>query len=319
LIGGGIGATVLLQMSNAVASFPIPGRLNVALAAAAGGACLALLWAASHADALGWRLLAAVAFSYANNTLFALLHEAVHGVFHASSAVNDLFGRVLAGFFPTSFTLQRSFHLGHHRRNRTAAERFDYIAPGESAFLKRVQWYGILTGFYWLTAPLACAIALVSPRAFSSRLFRGEQAAWSRQSGTEAMVAGVERLPGGVIRAEILWAALLQIGLFGLLDLSLSGWLLCYAAFAVNWSSLQYADHAWSPLDVTEGAWNLKVNRVVRWLFLNYHHHLAHHRHPGVSWIHLGRLVDEAAPRPSFGRLYCSMWRGPRRLPEDAA
>jgi fatty acid desaturase len=83
----------------------------------------------------------------------------------------------------------------------------------------------------------------------------------------------------------------------------------------VNWSSLQYTDHAFSKLDVREGAWNLRVNRVTQALFLNYHHHLAHHRHPQVPWLHLGAFVDPSEERPSFWRIYGQMWRGPRPLP----
>ncbi len=293
----------------------IPGRLNVALAFLAAAAACALLWLVAHADHLTVRLLGAIAFSYVNNTIFSLLHESVHGVFHSSASLNALFGRWLAAFFPTSFTLQRFFHLGHHSRNRSAAERFDYIAPGENALLKNVQWYGILTGLYWLLPPLSCLVYFLMPRVFSSRLFENET---SHQSGADAMVDHIERLPSATVRTEFLFAALWQATLSWALDLSWSAWALCYAAFAVNWSSLQYADHAWSPLDPLRGAWNLRVNAVVRWLFLNYHHHRAHHENPKVPWIHLPGLVDRAEPRPSFLRIYLSMWRGPRPLPRSA-
>jgi hypothetical protein len=104
-----------------------------------------------------------------------------------------------------------------------------------------------------------------------------------------------------------------------LLHLTLAGWAICYAAFALNWSSLQYTDHAFSKLDVREGAWNLRVNPLTRLLFLNYHHHLAHHQHPQVPWIHLGRYVDPAEERPSFWAIYWRMWRGPQPLPASRA
>jgi fatty acid desaturase len=133
------------------------------------------------------------------------------------------------------------------------------------------------------------------------------------------MAADVDRLPTSLVRSEVLLSAAWQASLFWTLGLSASGWLLCYAAFAVNWSSLQYADHAWSPLDTVKGAWNLKVNPLVRWLFLNYHHHRAHHENPTVPWLHLGRFVDPEATRPRFWRIYVSMWRGPRPLPKAAA
>ena len=290
---------------------PVPSRLNVALSLLAAAASCALLWLVSHTDVLLYRLLGALAFSYVNNTVFSLLHESVHGIFHRSEALNAWFGRWLAAFFPTSFTLQRFFHRGHHRRNRSAAERFDYIAPGENVLLKNVQWYGILTGLYWLLPPLSCVLFLVGVFPYP----RDDEAEWSRQSGAGAMIAGVERLPRLTVSLEIVFAALWQLLLFRALDLRWSGWLLCYAAFAINWSSLQYADHAWSPLDAARGAWNLRVNPIARWLFLNYHHHRAHHENPKVSWIHLPRFVDGAEPRPSFLRIYLSMWRGPRPLP----
>jgi fatty acid desaturase len=291
-------------------SLPIPDRLNAGLAMLSTSACAAILWFVSHADHLLLRLAGAVAFSYANNTVFSLLHESVHGVFHSSARVNMLFGRWLAAFFPTSFTLQRFFHLGHHRRNRSAAERFDYIAPGENVLLKNIQWYGILTGLYWLLPPLSCIVYFFAPG-----MLRKDDAEWSRQSGAGAMIEHLERLPRGVVRLEILFVVLWQAVLFMTLNLNWAGWALCYAAFAINWSSLQYADHAWSPLDAVEGAWNLRVNRLVRWLFLNYHHHRAHHENPKVPWIHLPRLVGRGEPRPSFLRIYLSMWRGPRMLP----
>lgn len=285
----------------------IPNTLNITLSLLAAAAACALLWLVAHAQHLAVRVAGAIAFSYVNNTLFSLLHESVHGVFNSDERVNAWFGRWLAAFFPTSFTLQRYFHLGHHRRNRSEAERFDYIAPGESALLKKVEWYGILTGVYWLCPPLSCALFFFGALHTSNTM-------WSRQTGVDAMVDGVEQLPGVAVRIEILFAALWQLALFRALGLQWSAWLLCYAAFAVNWSSLQYADHAWSPLDAARGAWNLRVNPLVRWLFLNYHHHRAHHENPKVPWIHLPQLVDAAEPRPSFLRMYLRMWRGPRPL-----
>jgi fatty acid desaturase len=83
----------------------------------------------------------------------------------------------------------------------------------------------------------------------------------------------------------------------------------------VNWSSLQYTDHAFSSLDRQEGAWNLRVNPVVRLIFLNYHHHLVHHREPGIPWTELPRLVRPEDPSPSFWSIYLRMWAGPRPLP----
>lgn len=295
----------------------VPGALNLALTAGAIAAALGLLAFASHTAAWGWRIAAAVAFSFVANTLFSLLHEAVHGHLHADRRVNEWGGRIAAAFFPTGLAFQRICHLGHHRRNRTDAELFDYVLPGESRLVKALQWYGILTGVYWLLPPLACLAYLLCPRLFRTSFWTGSRLA--RQTSAEAMLSGFEGAPERTIRLEILLSIALQAAMIRALGLSAAGWLACYAAFALNWSSLQYADHAWSSRDVHDGAWNLRVNAIIGALFLNYHHHRAHHQHPQVPWLHLPRYVDPNEERPSFLRIYLSMWRGPRSWPDEEA
>ena len=288
----------------------IPGTLNAVLTIVAASACCGALWFASHGTP--WQMaLAAIAFSFVNNTMFSLLHESVHGIAHANRRANEALGTFAATFFPTSLSLQRVFHLAHHARNRTEDEQFDYIRPGDRPLLKRAQWYAILTGLYWVFVPLGGLAYLVWPPAF--RIARGDASA--SQTGAASMFRHLDDAPRTRIRLELLFTIAAQAAMFVALDLNATGWLLCYAAFAIHWSSLQYTDHAFSKLDVRDGAWNLRVNPLTRALFLNYHHHLAHHRHPQVPWLHLGDYVDPNEPRPSFWRIYLAMWRGPRPLP----
>ncbi|HEV7241292.1 MAG TPA: fatty acid desaturase [Thermoanaerobaculia bacterium] len=289
----------------------IPGTLNIALTIAAASACSGALWLASHGSAWWQVAVAAIAFSFLNNTMFSLLHESVHGIAHENRAVNEALGRFAAVFFPTALSLQRVFHLAHHAHNRTVDEQFDYIRPFDRPLLKRAQWYAILTGLYWVFVPLGGVAYLVWPSLFTST----HASDTATQTGASSMFANLERAPRTVIRLELLFTIAVQLALFLLLDLSIAGWLFCYAAFAVNWSSLQYTDHAFSKLDVRDGAWNLRVTPVTRMLFLNYHHHLAHHRHPQVPWIHLGDYVDPSEERPSFWTIYWKMWRGPQPIP----
>lgn len=295
----------------------IPGALNVAVATVVLAANACLLWAASHAATWVGVLLAAAAFSYTNNTVYSLLHECVHRKFHRSPRVNEWFGRVLSASFPTGFTFHRLCHLGHHRRNRTEVERFDYYEPGDNRLLKYLQWYGILTGLYWFIPPLGCVFVLLVPRRVLLRVIDTRGSKTAEHLGAEAMLEGVGSASATRMRLEILLSLAVQVIMWRLLDLSIAGWAACYAAFALNWSALQYADHAFSELDVRDGAWNLRVSRVVQYIFLNYHHHRAHHQHPDVPWIHLGRFVDFSAPRPSFIAIYLRMWKGPRPLPRE--
>jgi len=295
-------------------NFPVPGKLNIVLLILSGSSAIACLWLASHADSWLMIALSAVVFSFVNNTVFSLLHEATHGILHRFRRANDWLGRVAAAFFPTSFSMQRAFHLTHHKHNRSEFEQFDYLRPVDNRFLKYAQWYSILTGIYWVFPPLFCVAYSIAPNWFRARWLASTEMTIGHQTGSAVYLASLRNVPVGTIRLEVLSVLVFQVCLFWLLDLSIGGWLLCYAAFAVNWSGLQYADHAWSPLDRKEGAWNLEVNPLTKLLFLNYHDHLAHHRHPGVPWLYLPELVDATQPRPSFLSIYLRMWRGPRPI-----
>ena len=114
---------------------------------------------------------------------------------------------------------------------------------------------------------------------------------------------------------EALLALVYQIAIIYFLDLTWQGWLLCHWFFALHWSALQYVDHAWSPRDIINGAWNLKVHPISRLIALNYHLHLAHHRYPNIPWIYLPKLVNSKEPYPSFWSIYKTLWSGVRPAP----
>jgi fatty acid desaturase len=300
-------------------AFPIPGRLNILLLILSGTAAAACLWSASHSTSWLVVVASAAAFSFVNNTVFALLHEATHGILHDHQRTNDLLGRVAAGFFPTSYSMQRAFHLTHHKFNRSEFEQFDYLRPEDNRFLKYAQWYSILTGFYWVFPPLFCIAYSIAPESFRARWLASTDTTVGHQTGSAVYLESLRNVPVGTIRLETLSVILFQACLLWLMDLSFAGWLVCYAAFAINWSALQYADHAWSPLDRKNGAWNLKVNPLIKKLFLNYHDHLAHHQHPKVPWLYLPAFVDASEPRPRFLSIYLRMWVGPRPIAEAAS
>jgi len=81
-------------------------------------------------------------------------------------------------------------------------------------------------------------------------------------------------------------------------------WLICYWAFGLNWSSLQYTDHAWSPRDVREGAWNLRFWRITQAIFLNYISTSRIIASPTIPWTQLPGRVRPEDPNPSFWSIY---------------
>jgi fatty acid desaturase len=290
--------------------------LNLVILVAATVTTWALLWVASHWT-MPYAFAAAFLFSHVNLTLFALLHEAVHGVAAPNKVVNDWLGRIAGWTFPTSYAMQRVAHLGHHARNRTDQELFDYYLPGQSRGLRNFWLYaGNLFGMYWWSVVWSNFLYLVAPWAYRSRLFREKVAP---ALGFGPYMNDLAKQDPVRIWIEIALAFGYQFALIVVLDLDWVGLALCNFAFGLHWSALQYVDHAWSARDVRDGAWNLRVLAPCRWIALNYHLHLAHHRHPQVAWYRLPGCVDPAQPQPTFWRIYLSLWKGVRPAPPMGA
>ena len=290
------------------------GPTNLAVMAGAAAAAAACLWAASHAPPLV-ALAAAVLFGFVNNTIFALMHEAVHGVFHENRRINESAGNLAAAFFPTIFVIQRLSHLTHHRNNRSDNERFDYYEPGDSHLLKTAQWYCILTGLYWLFIPVFTIVYAVLGDVIPWRYIVATDGVVGRQTSAKAYYDSLLRIPMSEIRLGFLLTLGVQAALFWCLHLTFWGWAACYAVFGLMWSSLQYADHAFSQIDCQEGAWNLKVSAFTRALFLNYHYHLSHHREAQAPWRDLPQLPRANEDLMPFSRMLFFMWAGPRLKP----
>jgi len=293
--------------------YSIPGILNITIFILVLPITWYTLWIASNSENIFYFFLAAFLFALFHNTIFSLLHEAVHDVFSTNSKINNLFGILSASVFPTSFTLQKIAHLGHHKRNRTDKELYDYYLPSESKSLRNIWMYGgNLLGLYWFMIPFSNLLILIAPKLVVSKWFIHGPA---KVLGFESYLEEIAEYSITRIWFEALLALVYQIAIIYFLDLTWQGWLLCHWFFALHWSALQYVDHAWSPRDIINGAWNLKVHPISRLIALNYHLHLAHHRYPNIPWIYLPKLVNSKEPYPSFWSIYKTLWSGVRPAP----
>lgn len=284
---------------------PIPDRLNLVIALTQVVVLLGLLRVSASVE--GWWLLAvAVGYGLVMNSAYAMLHEAEHGLLHPHRGVNDLTGVVLALFFPAPFHLIRQGHIGHHMRNRSDDEAFDFYFDGENRVWKRLQLYGILTGLFWLVIVFSNVLAVLAPG-----ILRPSSVKFDRS--TVALMESLNPRWMPWVRFEAITAILLHSGLVWIWQIPVIHWFATLAGFGVMWSAMQYVHHFGTERDVMNGALNLRTWRWLDALWLNHNWHLRHHRHPTVSWVHLPQL-DEG---PRSGRAhvvpaYLRMWRGPR-------
>ena len=287
--------------------FPIPAKTNLGIAALQIASMLAIFHTAATV-AWPWLLLLGTTYALIMNSAYAMLHEAEHGLLHPRRPVNEGVGVVLALFFPAPFHLLRQGHIGHHLRNRSDDEAFDFYFEGESKIWKHLQLYGILTGLFWFVIVLGNAIAALHPKLLTARF-----AAWDRP--TRALLESLNPRYMRAIRVESIAVFAFHALLIWMWEIPVWRHLAILTSFGILWSALQYVHHFGTVRDVKFGARNLRTWSLIDRLWLNHNWHLNHHIEPTVPWIYLPQV--EAAgkhgeePRRRILRSYLRMWRGP--------
>jgi fatty acid desaturase len=286
------------------------GNANIAVVAAQ-VAGWALLLTVLDSGALPWplRALALVLFCLMMQGVFTMLHEFCHRNAHRDPRVNYGIGWIASTLFGTAPTFLQVQHWGHHRRNRTAAERAEFIHEGESAVSKTSQYYLAILGGIWLGCFLFPMISPLLPYAAGQRMARHERFNSFAAGFGEFSEREWRRMQLEGIAAVLFWGGLGSLGPWRLGTLALA-----YAAFAFSWSSLQWIYHLHTPVHVVEGAYNLRAPWPVRLLFLNFNYNLTHHRQPQLPWQELPAHSDARQTQPMWYR-YLLVFRPPRPFP----
>ncbi len=274
---------------------------------------IVLLWLNSHTSSTFGLVLSAFAFAFLGLTVYALLHEACHRNLNSDLRINALLGMVVSWFFPVSFTFMETVHEVHHLNNRTDNELFDYYYPDDNLFFKYWQWYSILIGIYPPIIPIASMLLAFIPSFFNLAFWKNDKSSsiiFDKNLFTNAVIQK--------IRIEVILGIVFWVLLFQLLDLKLQSVIILYVAFWINWSTRQYVTHAFSPRHVIDGAWNLKVSRLMGWIFLNGHWDKVHHQYPRAAWQTLPALGKHSQTPISYWRQYFRLWLGPQPNREPA-
>jgi fatty acid desaturase len=286
--------------------YSIPTRLNLFIATAQLLALSALLLIAGRVSFWPWMPVLALGYALLMNSAYLMLHEAEHAMLHPNRQVNDAAGTLLALFFPAPFHLLRQGHLGHHVRNRTDDEAFDFYFENDNRLWKHWAFYNILWGGFWLCIAASNLVLPLRPRLWSTKNPKFDRP-------TEALIESLNPRYDALIRLEAVAAIALHASFIVFLEVPLLHWALLIGAFGVTWSSMQLLHHYGTDRDVRRGAMNLRTFRWLDVLWLNHNWHQRHHEQPHVPWIHLPRLdAGPAAPRDSMLRAWLRQWRGPQ-------
>lgn len=271
----------------------------------------ALLTAIELVTAWPLRVLSLFSFCMLMQGVFSMMHEYFHDNAHPDRRVGYLIGLVGSNLFGTSATLHRVNHWGHHVRNRTPAEQGEFIHEGESAVGKIALYYFAITFGLWLSGLVFPVLSLFIPyRAVtwlsSHRRYNTYSAAFAQFKAHDWTRMRLEAL--GLIA---FWALVILYGPWSPPTLALA-----YACFAFSWSSLQWVYHLRTPLHVVEGAYNLRLPRPLRWLWLSFNMNLTHHRRPYLPWQELHAASDPRQTQPLWYR-WLLMFKWPEPFPDD--
>jgi len=285
-------------------NYPIPGKLNLGLAIMLTGALITILWAAGQVNDWWAVALLAVAYGILMNTGYALFHEAEHNLFHPNKRINNFVGVALGFFFPAPFHLLRQGHLGHHMRNRSDDEAFDFYFEGENPVWKHLQLYGILTGLFWVVIVLSNVLAALNPAWLGNKKVKFDRA-------TEALQETLNPKYLRLIQLEAIFIILAHAAAIYFWRVPVLHYAVVLFGFGFMWSALQYVHHYGTTRDVQKGARNLRTWRLLDLLWLNHNWHLNHHMSPTIPWIYLPHH-GTSEERGSLTWAYLKMWRGPR-------
>ena len=298
-----------MDRPSANSRYPIPARLNLLIVGVQLLAAMAIFIGAALATSW-WQVgVLALGFAVVGNSIYAIIHEAEHGLLHPNKTVNAIVGMLMALLFPAPFHLIRQGHIGHHLRNRSDDEAFDLYFDGDSRFLSWLQLYGILTGLYYWTVVASNVAVLLTPWVFTGRAVRFDRS-------SAALMESLNPRYWTLIRLEAVAAIALHVGIVVGLGVPVLYYLAIYCGFGFSWSAMQYVHHFATERDVIDGTRNLRLWGPIDCIWLNHNQHLAHHRHPTVPWVYLPDLDRDASPEMPVPEAlllhYFRMWRGPR-------
>ncbi len=236
---------------------------------------------------------------------FCLAHEAVHSKLHSNRRLNLGMGILLFSLFPGSVHFFEVAHLLHHRRNRSNDELEDYVLPGENPWFKRIMYFLLISGLFWLLLPLSSIVVAFIPGR-RIKLPRPEDGAGSFRKFAQFL----NEVRPGRVRRDLLVTVLVWAIAFPVLHLHFVPIAICYAAFGFSWASQQYIYHVRTARHAVLGAYDLRLWKPLELLYLHFNYHLTHHLAEWGPWNFLPSIAAQQ-PTRGYGSTYIKLWQPP--------
>jgi len=242
------------------------------------------------------------------NTLWALIHEGVHGNLNSVPQKNLRFSRILAVLMHSNFEVLKFGHLMHHRYNRTD---YDLTEGYESNFIKNnFLYYAHITIGIYLAEVIGPLVFLLPAKVitvlFESILgkdhpyvINGKKLLLTRSKINKIRIDILINI-SIFLSIIILYGSYIGIYLWYLL---IRGWMI---------SSVDNLPHYGAGLDRINGSFNLSTNNIWQKMILNFNYHRVHHKYPNLAWHLLpGKFItDKEYFDADYFQQYRKQWRG---------
>jgi fatty acid desaturase len=288
-------------------------RLNTGLCGLLIGANLLLLFAmpAWLLRASPWWGLLLIPLALSSNTMWSLIHEAIHGHLFAERRWNDRLGRLLCVLYGAPFRALRIAHLLHHRYSRTPRDRTEVYDPVRTSRLTASAGFYIqlLGGMYFLE--VLSSLACLLPRFVIDRLLPRLDHAET----TGGLVVRALREPRALREMRFDTFAILAVFGFGAWLYGSSAWMLA-AVILARAALVSLADNSYhyaTPLGEPRLAMNAGAPWWIGAVLLHFNLHGVHHRHPHLPWFALRARFERDGVSPDIDLATCFLrqLRGP--------
>lgn len=258
-----------------------------------------------------WWGLLLVPVALTANTMWSLIHEAIHGHLFAERRWNDCTGRLLCVLYGAPFRALRVAHLLHHRYSRTRRDRTEVYDPARtSRFAAAAGFFIQLLGGMYLIEVLSSLACLLPRRAIDWLAPRLEH-----PDSTGGLVVRAVREPRALREMRLDTLAIPAVFGLAIWFYGANVWMLATVVLA-RAALVSIADNSYHYATVLEQprlAMNAHAPRWIAAALLHFNLHGVHHRYPHLPWFALRAQFEREGGRADIDLATCFLrqLRGP--------